>query len=1383
MFTTATSSSSRIARFLKPSRVLPIALVFLVADLALTAALLGLAVEANPIAAWLFESVGVTTTGILAVGLVTAAYVGLGRSELDRHGRARLLVSGGLLAVLVVPVVWNTAIWLRLGTPDVAVAVVAETIAPVVIAGVVAVLATTVDAGEVPSPEREEVVSVFFSVIMVTSMIGGVAFVGTQPLNDQKSGEVSASSSGNVTVYGSGDSEIDIFNGGDGSLIDNIPHADGGYLIELKDGPILSVSGGDIHEFKGNELDGTYEYNDSEGLADLTQNKDGSVLYLATNNREIIALSTDDYSELWRYATGNDQGINSVTYDPIHEEIYISQNNGYLDRISAGGDELASGEIGGTNDPNLVETQYVESKDSVVVVRRDGFIGFVERSDLSFIDNVEVSNEFTEEAEFTQGAENLYGATSTGIIYKFDVLDEEEKWNEDVHEQSSIRDLEIHEPSESIYVHNQEPALSKTTFEGSVQYNVSTEEAYPNIAVVSSFAGSASAVPEWEDQAPLLRAVDQNGDPVRNASIEAWSVDAESLSDEVEDKEAEAEEILNELDDVQPDRWEPPTQVDLSYGDLTDLYDGEQPDGTYPTAHTEADMGIAGWTDTHDLIPRLEFDSGETIHLYAWDADAGANMGPTSDGVTSEHYGEIADDPTFNLQRLGPDGETLDNNSVTATQTYSGGIPPLSYEHDYATVDVPDGYYLVSVEGSDTPGYVIKVGEASSVLTTELRDEADQLTQQAEQLQSYLGEDTMTKDRVTATNRVDKGAHTQDGIPPIDTSKFDYGWGYVNPGVGLSGDDPTNLESNRNEEFPQISSSEIFLQGYRGPNVGVDEFEDRNVEDILKAAENIDEPIYATTEPKRVDLREIDDPNNATIEVELQKFDTGLNPDVGEFENKTEELRNQLLNESTAELESLFRDNPDLLDEAELETRHDELEDLIESNNDLEERVEELRDAENIEDVEDATNEQLKDDLAAMEQALAELEGQLEAEEPSSEIDSGEIFAQFPFADDLNPDAITVVANYEDGSSEVISDEYWTVESSGILGGDQVTVDGLEIADDRAVADLEVKGVSTDGDLGTSRDSVTNPSYQGDIPELDAIDMSTLRPGVGDVVRLTLRSSDESFDGTSDVTVYDPDGQQLNVTQNDERFSWSPEETGTHTVRATYTNDIGGEFTETVRIAARESTSSSPPTVRITEGIGGEKALAGDGLESASINIDGDSASIVAQAPGGESPSQIDIRAEQLSVDELDVSIVSGENQRSVDRHVSVRVRAQFGAESLVWHPDAPITADGDTVAGEWETRSDDDGSTHQVIDTYTDADGTTSIEVNRDPGIIDRVQHRFAVSSPFSLPFLMTAPMQPAEAALTLMDSYTPMIDEATPGEIVFGPTDMTAAATGVTA
>jgi len=55
---------------------------------------------------------------VVAVGVVTLAYVGL--DALDRYERERRVVSGGLLGVMIAPVVWNLGVWVRLGTPSVA---------------------------------------------------------------------------------------------------------------------------------------------------------------------------------------------------------------------------------------------------------------------------------------------------------------------------------------------------------------------------------------------------------------------------------------------------------------------------------------------------------------------------------------------------------------------------------------------------------------------------------------------------------------------------------------------------------------------------------------------------------------------------------------------------------------------------------------------------------------------------------------------------------------------------------------------------------------------------------------------------------------------------------------------------------------------------------------------------------------------------------------------------------------------------------------------------------------------------------------------------------------------------------------------------------------
>jgi len=1274
MSTEHSSSTSRIARLLSPRRVLPVALLFLIADLALTETLLGLAVEKNPIAAWLFESIGVGVTGVVAVGVVTLAYVGL--DALDQYGREQRVVSGGLLGVMIAPVVWNFGIWVRLGTPDVAVGIVGETLAPVILAALGALAVVTVDMGRVPRPDRDVVVSIALSVLMVTSMVGGVAFVGTQPIESNDQGSVSAQPDGlnftNFETESIGDTQINVVSD---SKID--------YTID-KETPSHARTqwGGD----SGN-VDFGMEIDNQNGFGRVHTGFSYKTIE-NSDNLDTDYFDTRSSTIIW----DNNGDVLLSNYNDTTSKLHTYETNTqYYYSLSIGGGTMSAEVYESSNKSNLINQTSVSANAS---------------EDLTYF--------YALAGSATFGGGN--GETISGIISN--------------------------------------PSISKA---------------------------SSSPFPGWEDTAPLLRAVDQNGDPVPNAEIEAWSVQSENLGDEVENKEARAEEILDELDDVQPDQWTPPTQADLSYGDLTDLYGGEQPSGLYPTAHTKGDMGIAGWADTHDLIPRLEFESGETIYLYAWDGSAGANMGPTDDGVTSEHYGEIADEPTFNLKRLSATGETLDNHTVSATETYSGGIPPLSYDHNYATAEVPDGYYLVTVQGSDTPGYVIKVGEATDVLTTEMRTEANQLTKQAESLQNYLEGDTMARDSVIANEKLTRQRHEEEAMP-LDYDAFDYGDGYVNVGLSESGKDINDLERDRVDEFPSVSGTEIYLQGYRGPGYGVGDYGTNDTSDIMELASNVDEPIYVSKKPKRVDLSKIEDPNNATIEVTLTKLDTGLNPNISEYANKTERLKNELLNQSTAELESLFRDNPELLNKTDLETRHEELQDLIESNNDLEERVEELRDAESVEDAGNATEEQLRNDLAAMEQAIAELEGQLEAEPPTSEIDNGEIFAEFPFAESLDPDSVTVIANYEDGSSEVVPEEYISVESASVLGGDQVVVEGLEIASDRAVADLEVKGVSTEGALGSSRDTITNPAYQGTIPELDAIDVSTLRPGVGESVAVEPRSSAEGYDGAESVTVYDPTGQTLNVTQNGERFTWSPNKAGTHTVRLTYTNDIGGQFTETFRLAAEENPSSTPPTVRVTDGIGGNLLLAGNGLESGSISVNGADAEIVAQAPSDQSPSSLDIRAQQLTVDSMDISVVIGGNQQSVDRHVSLRVWANFGVENalVLRGPSEPITANEETPFGAFETRTSESGAEHQVVETYTDADGTTTVQVKRNPSLLDRASYQIAIwGIDLPLTILPTTP----QTALPLTMTAPPAVDEATAGQVVFGPSDMATAVTEVTA
>ncbi|WP_418280819.1 PQQ-binding-like beta-propeller repeat protein [Halorubrum sp. DTA98] len=1353
---------------------------------------------------------------------------------LDRYDRTRSVVSVGLLAVLVVPVVWNAAIWVRLGTPDVVLGGVVETIAPVAVAGVVALLATSVDVDvrNLPRPDRESAFSVVFSVLMVTSMVGGVAFVGTQPFGgSEHEGTVKAESPDDHVVYsGSSDNTVKALDAETGDEIwTSTAHSDS--VEGVSSSPSGDVVYSSAHDNTVKALDA--ETGDeiwsssahSDWVSSVSPSPSGGVVFSGSADDTVKALDAETGDEIWSSNTHSDT-VEGVSSSPSGDVVYSASSDYTVKALDAetGATLWTSG-----HSTTVYTASPSPSGDVVYIGTSDGEVKALGAETGDEIWSSNPPGYFANMYEVSPSPSGgvVYSGSFDEEIYALDTGTGDTIWSSSVHG-SRARTVSASPNGGVVYSGSNDNTVKALDAETGDEIWTSTahSDAVGAVSGESPYASPESTYTfdGWEDTAPLLRAVDQNGDPVHNATIEAWSVDVDQVSDEIEDKEAEAERILDEVENVEPEDFRPPQEVDITYGDLTDLFDGDQPDGVYPTAHTEGDMGIAGWADTHDLIPRLEFESGETVYLYAWDATEGANMGLTSDGVTSEHYGAIADDPTFTITKLGPSGETMDHHNVTSTsgEAYSGGVWPASYEHDYATADLPDGYYMVEVAESDAPGYVIKVGEATDVLTSELRDEADQLTEQAEMLQSYLGEDTLMRDRVNATKTLVKMHHEQDGIPPIDMSKMDYGDGYVNPGLAPSGSDPTDLEPNRQEYFPDVSGSEIYLQGYKGPDVGIDDFEDQDAQDIMELAQSVDGTIYASTEPKRVDLSEYDDPNNATIEVELHKFGGGLNPDIETHENRLQDLADQLLNDSTAELESAFRDlvgdlNLDDLTEGELKDRFEELEERFETNTDLEERIEELRgEIENpddmteeelreqledmeraiqeeraddlqdvveqnqdlkyrveeltgeLESVENASDEDLQAQLAAMEQALADMEQGMESGPPNFDIVDGALSGEVPFMDALDEDATAVILHYEDGSSRTLSDDYWSVESGGLLDdGDTVVVDEFPVPDDRAVADVDVRAVSQAGAIGQGGGSALNPAFEGEIPDVDAIDVSTLRPGVDESVGIVARSSDDSFGATEGAQVYGPDGSELNVTQNNERVRFTPETAGTHTVRLTYSNDIGGEFTETFRISAKESPTSNPATLRVTDGIGGDLVLAGDGLESGSLDMSGDEVDIVAQAPGDESPSTLDIRAEQLRVDAMNVNVVQGSDQRSVDRHVSLRVYANFDAENALVHRDAgqPITASEDTRYGMFETRKSDSGDTHQLVETYTEADGTTTVQVNRNPSIFDRALYQLAIWG-VGLP-LSTTPIAPSDAILT-MNTYTPAVDEATPGEVV---------------
>jgi len=109
--------------------------------------------------------------------------------------------------------------------------------------------------------------------------------------------------------------------------------------------------------------------------------------------------------------------------------------------------------------------------------------------------------------------------------------------------------------------------------------------------------------------------------------------------------------------------------------------------------------------------------------------------------------------------------------------------------------------------------------------------------------------------------------------------------------------------------------------------------------------------------------------------------------------------------------------------------------------------------------------------------------------------------------------------------------------------------------------------------------------------------------------------------------------------------------------------------------------------------------------------------------------------------------------------------------------PGGPSRRTEQTPFGAFETRTSESGSEHQVVETYTPKPTARPRYRSTARGLLDRASYQIAIWG-IDLPFttLSTTYRCPLHATMTA----PPAVDEATAGQIVFGPTDMTTAATG---
>ncbi|SDL08702.1 hypothetical protein [Natronorubrum texcoconense] len=802
--------------------------------------------------------------------------------------------------------------------------------------------------------------------------------------------------------------------------------------------------------------------------------------------------------------------------------------------------------------------------------------------------------------------------------------------------------------------------------------------------------------------------VDQNGEPIPNATIEGVGVNYDALNETVDDFEAEAEELLEEAENVElPEEWQE-FEDEFETGD--GLFDADEftadIDGTYPLVNQHDDWGEGNTNIFSSEVgdPRLQLDADQDVIISLWALEDNNILLPQGP-VSNSHTGGITEGEVV-LEEYSA-GSVMEKETI---ETESEFVVERALRSDQEVPairkDLSPGVYAVYPEGQPEKRYTFTVGDAEdqwNALESDLRDEAGELTDHAQQIRDNLDSGVFERRTTTTDENGEFDLRMQSGVERATVQAYRADGQQLTDITGPSFDDLRDVRD----------------QGYNGT--------------------------FVVGTPQRTDVPEED--------VQLQGFRTDELPHMGidALEEWRQWAEEQRMDERLDEIRSEYDKRFDEMERGTLEATYEGHKGIIEINPRAEERYLERSDFDEIQDADDLDNDELAEETGHMQTAITGIEtiGAPDLDDPL-EIDGGELLAEYPIPGGIDEDTLSPEIHWSDGTSEEIADEYWSIESSGTFGtSNTLVIDGFPLEDDDPAAfDIRIMGGGEDSILD-DRISGTNPAFQGVVPDVRSVDLNTMSPGDSDRVSMTFRPGDGGFEGVEAVEVFDPDGEQLDVDLRDdeERASFETNGEGEHYVRAQIESDTGEAFTKTFSIRALESERSDYPTVRAETGTGDELfAIVGDGLRDAEISVDDDRVGISAIVPSGDTPSRLDVKADPAMdrhTNTIDIRVLEGSDERTIDTSVetvlhfdSLDEDAAIWRGGTAWFRGEPMEVGETSRYGEVIER--DNGKV--VIRTFTEGDGSLEMYVNSDPSWDEGLKHSVATSVPsinfYFLPF-----------------------------------------------
>lgn len=792
---------------------------------------------------------------------------------------------------------------------------------------------------------------------------------------------------------------------------------------------------------------------------------------------------------------------------------------------------------------------------------------------------------------------------------------------------------------------------------------------------------------------------DCDGAPLSNATVEVYAVDNSTITPKATQTYNErAEELLDDAANVTPPAFDQGAQLVGDGGRFAGLND------EVPLVHTVEEWHRGNVQELFGIgikeqfqpkkdpqlgSPNVVVPSGEPVMLSVWEFGRSPLI---QDGVDGDIPGAVSSSGEIRIEQLAATNETISTRTVETEPVLKYGFV-AGKTHEVAMARLPDGYYRATVVETGR-SLTFAVGSPSSItsmIEKDLRNEADNLAKQARDIRQRVNDNTFSRTVTTSNSsgwaNISVSQNTQ--VVGIQVYRMD---GDTLP--DLTDPSPSDLRD-------RIQATDYNASVYVAPTETV-RLEGSSTNVTVQALE-ITRPMYGNL----TDFADWWD----WVQEEIGKADyMGL---AAALQNPPDEFVRE-------HAEDLLNQTRDQADQAGInETLVEEL---------VEETVGTAINT-SLEATEYENETRLRAVLQANEAAIESLTKTVEAlnttvNTVATGAGNGTVDATMPYGSDFDEDGVTVIAHYPNGSTIPVDGEYWNVDKQ-VGQGDQVVINNYPLGNTspRAV-ELESRVVDENGEVGASSVVAENPTTSAELPAIDSISFSTLRPGPSDQVEVTVHPADDStFDAVENATVWKADTAVATPTvTGGDSFTFQTSGEGRHLVELEIsTTDSDDDVTETIPIDVGAEDLPMPAEIRMQSSPAlGEYALTGDGIDEARVeqSAGGSHLAVDVLVDPEDVPNRIRVHTDELTGTEqrVQLALLDAADESQLDRSIPVTIRLpSLQDDAHVRVDDHPVPADGN----QYGARTTLGGSA--AIKTYTTG-GQVVVTADNAPSLTEQL-------------------------------------------------------------